>query len=40
VNIVLPTSPDTICFAMTGIKAIISDSKIADSESSNIWLAP
>jgi len=25
---------------MTGIKAIISDSKIADSESSIIWLAP
>ena len=25
---------------MNGINAIISDSKMADSESSNIWLAP
>ena len=39
-NIVFPMSPDTTRLAMKGMKATISDSKILDSEISNIWLAP
>jgi hypothetical protein len=35
---VLPTSPETTRLAMIGIRQIISENKILDSEISNVWL--